>query len=175
MGCTTGKLARYLEAVASHPSPGVMLTPLGGDARQLSQWLTTFHFAAVVVDPYTNESSWVLKAASRILDALRGSHARVSFVVTAGPDEARAFLGPLSDEFLVFSDADRAFVRSLGLSSLPAFVFVRTDGTLQASAEGWQPSEWRTVAEAIAEATAWIAPTIPVDGEPGAFRGTPAA
>ncbi len=60
-----------------------------------SEWLTTFHLASVVLDPYTNESSWVLKSAVRILEEFRGSHARVNFIVTADDDDARAFLGPL--------------------------------------------------------------------------------
>src|SRR4029077_13750234 len=99
---------------------------------------------------------------------------RVNFVVTADADGARAFLGPLTEQFLVYCDPDRAFVRTLGLSQLPAFAFVRLDGTLQACAEGWNAAEWREVAEQIATATAWISPTIPVAGAPGPFHGTPA-
>ena len=71
-------------------------------------------------------------------------------------------------------DPDRLFVRALGLALLPAFVFIRLDGTLQACAEGWDANEWRDVAEQIATATAWISPTIPVAGDPGPFHGTPA-
>ena len=64
------------------------LSPLGGKARDLNEWLTTFHLASVVLDPYTNESSWILKTAVRVLDALRGSHARVNFIVTANADDS---------------------------------------------------------------------------------------
>ena len=63
--------------------------PLGSEARELEQWLTTFHLASVVLDPYTNESSWVLKSAVRILEGFRGSDARVNFVVTSDADDAR--------------------------------------------------------------------------------------
>lgn len=160
--------------MASNPALDTKLTSLGGETRPLEEWLTTFHLASVVLDPYTNESSWVLKTAARILETLRGSDARVNFVVTADDDGAKAFLGPLTDDFLVYCDPDRAFVRTLGLEQLPAFVFVRLDGTLQASAEGWNAAEWREVAEQIATATAWISPTIPVAGDPGPFHGTPA-
>ena len=100
--------------------------------------------------------------------------ARVNFVLTCAADDARAVLGPLAEEFLVFCDPDRIFVRSLGLATLPAFVFVRIDGTVPAAAEGWNPAEWKAVAEVIAEATAWTAPTIPAPGDPGPFHGTPA-
>ena len=66
----------------------LQLRPLDGEARDLSEWLTTFHLASVVLDPYTNESSWVLKSAVRILEEFRGSHARVNFVVTASDDDS---------------------------------------------------------------------------------------
>jgi hypothetical protein len=151
------------------------LAPLGGEARPLAQWLTTFHLASVVLDPYTNESSWVLKTARRILDELRGSHARVNFVVTADAADTRRFLGPLVDEFLVFCDADRSVTSAMGLSRLPAFVFVRVDGEVVAAAEGWSPDAWRAVAEAVADTTKWRAPMIPAAGDPSPFAGSPAA
>ena len=161
-------------AVASNPALDTKLTSLGGETRPLEEWLTTFHLASVVLDPYTNESAWVLRTAARILEGLRGTDARVNFVVTADTEGTRAFLGPLTEDFLVYCDPDRALVRTLGLAQLPAFVFVRLDGTLQACAEGWNAAEWRAVAEEIAAATAWIKPIIPVTGDPGPFHGTPA-
>lgn len=151
-----------------------MLTPLGAVSRPLEQWLTTFHLASVVLDPYTNESSWILKTATRILEGLRGSDARVNFVVTADADDTRRFLGPLVDDFLVFCDPERTFVTSLGLAQLPAFVFVRVDGVVAAATEGWDPDEWRRVAAEIVASTSWTVPTIPAAGDPGPFRGSPA-
>ena len=171
-GCWAGALPS--PAVASNPALDTTLMSLGGETRPLEEWLTTFHLASVVLDPYTNESSWVLKTAARILENLRGTDARVNFVVTADADSTRQFLGPLTEQFLVYCDPSRAFVRTLNLSQLPAFVFIRLDGTLQASAEGWDAAEWRAVAEQIAAATAWISPTIPIAGDPGPFHGTPA-
>jgi hypothetical protein len=171
-GCDAGALPSA--AVASNPALDTTLTSLGGETRPLEEWLTTFHLASVVLDPYTNESSWVLRTAARILENLRGTDARVNFVVTADADGAKEFLGPLTEQFLVYCDPSRAFVRTLALGELPAFVFVRVDGTLQACAEGWDAAEWRAVAEQIATATAWISPTIPVAGDPGPFHGTPA-
>lgn len=150
------------------------LAPLGAEARPLEEWLTTFHLAAVALDPYTNESSWILPTATRILEGLRGSDARVNFLVTADVDDTKAFLGPLTERFLVFIDPDRLAVKALGLTQLPAFVFIRVDGTVPASTEGWSAPAWRSVAEAIAEATAWSAPDIPIVGDPGPFHGSPA-
>ncbi len=156
--------------------PGdLVLSPLDSEPRELDQWLTTFHLASVVLDPYTNESSWVLKSAVRILEGFRGTNARVNIVVTAGESDTRRFLGPLTDEFLVFCDPDRVVVRAMGLTQLPAFAFVRVDGEVAASAEGWNPAAWREVAEAVAELTSWSAPLIPAAGDPGPFAGSPAS
>ena len=160
--------------MAKDPPPDLVLTPLGHDARPLTEWLTMFHLATVALDPFTNESSWILPTAVRILEGLRGSDARVTLLITATADDAKAFVGPLADRFLVFVDADRSVVKALGLEQLPAFVFVRVDGTVQAAAEGWNPAEWRSVAESITEVTAWSPPDIPVVSDPGPFQGTPA-
>ncbi|MCU1400458.1 MAG: hypothetical protein JWN62_3567 [Acidimicrobiales bacterium] len=163
-----------MAAVASNPSLDVVLTALDGESRPLEEWLTTFNLACVVLDPYTNESSWILKTAARILNEFRGADVRVNFVVTCDADDAKKFLGPLAEEFLVFTDTDRAFVKSLGLESLPAFVFVSMDGHAAAAAEGWNASEWSKVAGAIAKATVWSRPAIPASGDPVSFAGTPA-
>jgi hypothetical protein len=161
-------------AVAVSPPADLVLTPLQGDGRSLEDWLTTFHLASVVIDPYTVESAWVLDTAARILRAFKDAAVRVNFVVTAGPDDARAFLGPLAEEFLVFTDPDRAVVKAFGLTTLPAFVLVGEDGTVRAAAEGWSPRSWRFVAEAIATLTAWSKPSIPLPGDPAPFDGSPA-
>ncbi|NND74158.1 MAG: hypothetical protein HKN44_04045 [Ilumatobacter sp.] len=155
------------------------LTPLGrdgaGESRPLMDWLTTFHLASVVLDPYTNESSWILRTATRVLEQFRSSHARINFVVTADAADARAFLGPLADQYLVFCDPDRAFVKAADLDELPAFVFVRVDGAIAASAQGWNPPEWEAVADTIADVTAWTSLDIPGPNDPGPFRGSPAS
>jgi hypothetical protein len=156
------------------PSPDTVLHPLVGDKRALHELLTTFHLLSVVIDPYTKESAWVLKTARRVLAQFAGSSVRANFVVTSNDGEARAFLGPLADEFMVFCDADRVFVKQLALTRLPAFVFLRIDGNVVASAEGWNPAEWRTVADQVARTVAWSKPLIPAPGDPGAFAGTPA-
>jgi len=41
-----------------------------------------------------------------------------------------------------------------------------------ASAEGWNALEWRQVAEAVADTTAWTAAAIPAPGDPQAYAGT---
>ena len=160
--------------MATTPSADLILTPLNGEARPLREWLTTFHLASVVIDPYTNESSWILDTAARIMRSFSGAAVRVNFIVTAGADEAKEFLGPLADEFLVFVDPDRHAARALGLQQLPAFVFIQSDLSVPASAEGWRPVQWREVSNTIATITSWTAPTIPGPKDPSPYAGTPA-
>ena len=150
------------------------LTPLTGDAKTLHQWLTTFHLASVVLDPFTNESAWILKTAARILRQFSGAAVRINFIVTCDATDARAFLGPFADEFLVFCDPDRVAVKALGLSELPAFVLIKSDGSVPVAAQGWTSADWKEVAAAVATLTSWSRPTIPGPGDPGSFRGTPA-
>lgn len=156
----------------------LVLTPLvkgaAGQARPVMEWLTTFHLASVVLDPYTNESSWILRTASRILEEFRGCDVRINMIVTAGPSDAHAFLGPLADRFLVFCDADRSAVKAMGLTELPAFVLTQVDGVIGAKAEGWNPKEWETVCDAIATITKWSSIELPSSGDPVSFRGSPA-
>lgn len=150
------------------------LTPLNHEGRTLREWLTTFHLASVVLDPFTNESSWILETAVRIMRQFAGAAVRVNFIITCSPDEARAFLGPYAEEFLVFCDPERVAVKSMGLTELPAFVLIQSDGAITASAQGWTSSEWKSVAAEVARLTAWSKPTIPAPGDPAPFRGTPA-
>lgn len=159
-------------------STDVMLTPLVdgalGESRPLMEWLTTFHLGSVILDPYTNESSWILRAATRVLEQFRGADVRINLIVTSGADDAKAFLGPLADRFLVFCDPNREVVKALGLTEIPAFALIRVDGVLAALAEGWQPDEWEAVADAIADITWWKSIEVPGPGDPGPFRGSPA-
>jgi hypothetical protein len=160
--------------VPTNPPLDLRLTTASGESWTIDQWLTTFHLASVVVDPYTNESSWILDTAARILRCFSESAVRVNWIVTADAADARAFLGPLAGEFLTFVDPQRAMVRALGLAHLPAFVFLRIDGTVAAAAEGWDPAEWRAVADVIASTTYWSRAAIPLPSDPVAFAGSPA-
>ena len=161
-------------APLSSPSLDITLTPLVGEAKTLRQWLTTFHLGTVVLDPYTNESSWILETAVRIMRQFSGAAIRVNFLITCEAEDARAFLGPYAEEFIVFCDPTRAAVKALGLTELPAFVLIQSDGSIPAAAQGWTAGDWKEVAAKIASLTAWSKPSIPAAGDPGSFRGTPA-
>lgn len=161
--------------MATDPPADLQLAPLDGEARTIDEWLKTFQLAVVVLDPYTNESAWILETAGRILRHFTGADCRVAFLVTAPAGDARQFLGPWVDRVLVFADPDRAAVKALGLQEIPAFLQIRGDRTVVAAAEGWDPMEWRAVAEHLAKAMSWSAPLIPQDGDPTPYAGSAAA
>ena len=52
------------------------LTPLDGDPRSLGDYMTTFPLVPVVLDPYTNESAWILDTAHRVLTHFKGAGCR---------------------------------------------------------------------------------------------------
>jgi hypothetical protein len=161
--------------VATDPPADLELAPINGEARTVREWLTTFQLAAVVLDPFTNESAWLLETTGRILLHFTGADCRVCFIVTGTADEARQFLGPWADKVLTFADPDRAVVRGMGLHELPAFLHIRGDRTVAAAAEGWDPEQWREVASSLALNNSWTAPLIPANGDPSPYAGSAAA
>ncbi len=150
------------------------ITALEGETRALSDWLTTFPLLPVVLDPFTHESAWILDTARRILISFSEAGCRPCFVLTCSADDARRFLGPYADEILTFADPDRSLTAALGVETVPAFLVVRQDGSVAASAMGWDPDRWREVADAMAELGHWTRPMIPAPGDPTPFSGTPA-
>jgi hypothetical protein len=160
--------------VATDPPADLALAPLDGEPRTLGEWLVTFHLAVVILDPYTYESAWLVDTAGRILRHFTGADCRMAFVVTAGDDDARQFVGPWAKQLLTFADPDRELVKALGLERLPAFVHINQDGTVAAAAEGWDPIAWRLVAESIAKAGAWTRPVIPTPADPQPYEGSAA-
>ncbi len=158
----------------SDPALDVTLTHLSGSELPLDDWLTTFHLAVAVLDPYEYESAWLIDTAGRILTTFGGADARVGFVVTATPEAAKEFVGPWADRLFILCDPEKAFVKSMALEQLPALVHLGIDGTLLGSAEGWQPAEWQAVADNLAKVMSWKAPDIPAPGDPRPYEGAPA-
>lgn len=149
------------------------LDPLNANSRPLSDWLTTFPLACVVLDPYTHESAWILDTSKRILQHFREAGCRTCWILTCSNEDAKRFLGPYADEVLTFVDPSRTITKGLGVSAAPAFLLLRQDGQVTAIAQGWSPDSWREVADAIAEITHWSRPSIPAEGDPAAYPGTP--
>ena len=128
----------------------------------------------VALDPFTNESAWILDTGVRLLNTFIQSDCTVAWLVTGSPDECRAFLGPWADRITTFSDPDRTVVKSLGLESLPALVHLAMDATVIAAAEGWHPREWAAVTNGVARAVSWTGPHLPGPKDPAPYDGTPA-
>lgn len=149
------------------------LNPINGDPRPFSDWLTTFPMLVAAIDPYTHESSWLLDTIKRVFHHYKGAGVRVAWLATGPAEGVETFLGPYSEEFLTFSDDSRAAVKALGLSTLPALVLVRQDGEIIASAEGWDPTAWRTVSEELASRTGWTPIRVPGPNDPSPYSGTP--
>lgn len=140
----------------------------------MDDWLTTFHLAVAVLDPYEYESAWLLDTAGRILTTFAGADVRVGFLVTASPEDAKTFLGPWADTLFALCDPDKALVKSLSLETLPAFVHLGLDGTVLGCTEGWDPAGWHDVSANLAKAMYWKAPEIPVPSDPKPYTGAPA-
>src|SRR3954454_15572345 len=119
-------------AVATNPPADLTLTPLNGPRRTVAQLLTTFHLCFVALDPFTNESAWILPTAARILTVFAEADVRISWVVTSTAEEARTFLGPWAREILTFADPDRSAVKAFGLERLPAMVYLGMNCDLRA-------------------------------------------
>ena len=160
--------------MATNPPPDLMLTPINGQGRSVAQLLTTFHLCFVALDPFTNESAWILPTAARVLQTFEQADVRVAWLVAATPSECRMFLGPWAREILTFADPDRVAVKAFGLERLPAIVHVGMDAAIVNSAEGWNPQAWRNVTDHLAKITEWKAPNFPLPTDPGPFEGTPA-
>jgi hypothetical protein len=149
------------------------LKPVDRDPRSIGEWLTTFHMAAVVLDPYTYESAWILDTAGRIsgtsgrrLPGRLHRHRRRR----RGPQVPR----PDHGRVLTLCDPDRALVKAAELEQLPAFLHITPTGLVAAKAEGWDPAAWREVAVALSKRMSWSYPLIPAAGDPVAYAGSPA-
>jgi hypothetical protein len=149
------------------------VTALGGEPRTLEEWVTTFHLLLVVIDPYTDQSAWILETADRILNNFREADCRVAWLVASDAADARTFLGPYSARTLTLIDPDRAVIRGLGLERLPALVHIRQDLTVVGAAEGWHPAEWASITENLGRIMSWSRPLIPGGLDPSPFDGSP--
>jgi len=155
--------------------PGdLTLQPYGGEPLTVAEQVTMFHLVAVVLDPYTYESSWILETAGRILEELAEADCRTAWIITCDERDADPFLGPWRQRLLTICDPERKVVSGLGVTRIPALVHIGTDTTIIGKAEGWNPDEWREVTDNLAKMMSWTPPQFPKPGDPVAFEGSPA-
>jgi len=158
--------------VAKNPDPNLKLTSTKGVTRTLDDWSTMFHLCLVILPPRP-EAAVFIPIAKRIFQVLGDADCRTAFCVVGNEFIARGVLGDAEENYLSFVDPDGEFVASLGLAHLPAFVHLRQNTTLVASAEGWDPRAWQNVAKEVAKAMAWSVPTVAAAGDPPPTPGWP--
>ncbi len=158
--------------MARSPDPSLKLTSTKGVTRTLDDWLTMFHLCVVILPPRPEASAFI-PIARRIFQVFGDADCRTALCVAGNEFITRSVLGDAEDEYLSFVDPDGAFVESLGLTHLPAFVHLRQDTTLVAAAEGWDPHAWQRVAQEIGKAMAWSVPTVAGAGDPPPTSGWP--
>ena len=158
--------------MAKNPDPNLKLASTKGVTRTLDDWSTMFHLCLLILPPRP-EASVFIPVAKRIFQVFGDADCRTAFCVVGNDYIARGVLGDAEEQYLSFVDTDGELVSSLGLQHLPAFVHLRQDTSLVASAEGWDPAEWQRVAKEVAKAMAWSVPTVAGAGDPPPTPGWP--
>jgi hypothetical protein len=133
-----------------------------------------FHLVLVALDPYTNESAWIIDTAARVLETFIEADCRVAWLLTAPPEDCEQFLGPWSRRFTTFADPERTFVKELGIERLPALVHLAQDASIVGVAEGWSPPAWQAITDELATVLQWTGPSLPGAKDPAPYGGTPA-
>ena len=160
--------------MAKNPDPSLPLTSYKGVTRSLDDWTTVFNIAVIVV-PDRPEGAAFVPVIDRIFATFGDSDVRTIVCVPSTKAITKRILGDAVDRWLVWCDADRAFVESLGLERLPAFLMLRQDTTLVTAAQGWSPTEWQRVANEIAHREHWTTPIVLGRGDPAPTPGWPVA
>ena len=124
--------------MAKNPDPLLPITSYTGKTRTLDDWATVFNLAIVVL-PDRPEGAQFLPIVERIFATFGDSDVRTIVCVPTTPAIAKRILGDDIDKWLVWCDPERAFVESLGLERLPAFVHLRLDTSLVSRRAGLEP------------------------------------
>jgi hypothetical protein len=158
--------------MAKNPDPALKLTTSRGVTRTLDDWSTMFHLCLVVL-PARSEAAAYVPIGMRLFATFGDADCKFAFVVTGPETVAQRLLGEVEQRVVTFIDPDLELVKSLGLERLPAFVLLRQDTTLVASAEGWKPSDWQRVARDTGKMLSWTVPEVHQEGDPRPFAGWP--
>ena len=145
--------------MAQNPDPTLELSTSKGVTRSLDDWLTMHPLCLIFLPGRVEGAQWI-PVAERIFATFGDADCTCAFVV-AGPEEvARRILGLAEEKWMTFVDPAGVLSTGVGLTQLPAFVYLRQDGTVVSAAEGWDPGEWQKVARAVAQSTAWTVPEV---------------
>jgi hypothetical protein len=161
-------------AVAKNPDPLLQITSYKDVTRTLDDWTTVFNIAVIVL-PDRPEGAGFVPVVDRIFATFGDSDVRCIVCIPSTKAIAKRILGNAVDRWLVWCDPDRAFVESLGLERLPAFLMLRQDTSLVTAVQGWSPTEWQRVANEIAAKEHWTTPLVSGRGDPAPTPGWPVA
>lgn len=119
-----------------------------------------FHLCLVIL-PDQPDGAMVIPVAKTIFQTLGDADCRTAYVIPSTAAIARRILEDEADKALVLLDPDKAFVKALGLRTLPALVHLRQDSTVVSAVEGWDRAAWQQTANGVARAMAWSTPEVP--------------
>jgi len=131
-----------------------------------------FHLCLVILPPRPEAVRWI-PVAQRIFATFGDTDGHCALVVPGPASVAERVLGEVESEVLTFIDPDLELIHDLGLERLPAFVHLRQDTSVVASAEGWSASDWQRVAKEVGKAMAWTVPEVTGPGDPPSTPGWP--
>src|SRR5918912_4311982 len=103
--------------MANNPDPRLSITSYKGVTRTLDDWATVFQLGIVVL-PDRPEGAQVVPVIERIFATFGDSDVRTIVCVPSTPAIAKRILGDAVNRWLVWCDADGAFVQTLGLERL---------------------------------------------------------
>jgi hypothetical protein len=150
--------------------PQLPLTTLQGVTRTLDD-LTTLGHLALVVLPSWPEAQRYVTLGRRAFKTFREADCKTAWMILGNAAAANRVLGSAVADAQVFLDADSAVARSLGIERVPAFVHVKSDCSVAAVADGWDPAAWQAVADSLATAMRWTKPVYPQVTDPDPFLG----
>lgn len=108
-----------------------------------------FHLCLVIL-PDQPDGAKVIPVAKTIFQTLGDADCRTAYVIPSTAAIARRILEDEADKALVLLDPDKAFVKALGLRTLPALVHLRQDSTVVSAVEGWDRAAWQQTANGVA-------------------------
>ena len=161
--------------MATDPPADLTLSPINGEPGTIADWVTTFQLAAVILDPFTNESAWLIETAGRLLTHFREADCRVAFIVTGTADEARSFLGPWADKVLTFADPGRATVKGARAQRAPRLRAGPRRSPRRGRRRGLGPGGVAPGGAVAGRQHELVGPARPRAGDPSPYAGSAAA
>jgi len=145
-----------------------------GHAHTVRELTTLFDLCLVVVDGgHPVDLARLERVIERIDRTLSGADCTVG-VLVVGVDGPTAvdLAGHAARYTAVFADPTGEAAAGLGVTGVPALVWVTPEPAVEALANGWDGAAWRSALGALARKLAWTRPLVPAPGDPAPFIRT---